>query len=602
MKLRLLSVGMLLAASAFAATQPTPSPWKPKTPPPAAQKAPAKPRVTHFVNGIPDTGQFLPDSVWLLQVGPRVRTVGDFIREYNATSPEGKPGDDSLGHVTFMNTLIHSDLLALAALDRNAPLDFADRAVLRETEVRALSDVLFLRAVLDRAHVSDAEVAEAIRQRNQEAHLRRIVFADRAVAEDARSQIAAGRLKWNDAVARWSLVRPTKDNPGGDAGWVPRSTFVGQEGAVLFRLKPGELSPVLRSAAGGWEISQMVALRDRPPLADDNMVDVTRSTLRSARAGVIADSMQAMVARRVNLEYDSTNVAWAASRFSRSMTVERVGYSPTVHIDGSTPDFSPADTSRVLARWKDGGYFTLGMFMHWYTGLNPMLRPDVTFPSALESNVGLIVLEPFRAEVARERGLDKDPEFLRRYQNRREELLVEHLYQDSVAASVWVTKEERRAYYDAHPAEFTVGASADFAMILRHTKAGVDSLKAALDAGAKPWDVIAADSARGEQTGGMQHRTDAEKGRFHKVLFEELRPGQSAIFGPDKDGDYGVLYLASYTPERLMPYSEAEGLADESMQNIKAEARLNAFLDRLRARYPVRWRPELAARINTFRN
>ena len=37
------------------------------------------PKLKGWINDVPDTGQFLPDSVWLLRVGPRVHTVGDYV-------------------------------------------------------------------------------------------------------------------------------------------------------------------------------------------------------------------------------------------------------------------------------------------------------------------------------------------------------------------------------------------------------------------------------------------------------------------------------------------------------------------------------------------
>ena len=226
-----------------------------------------------------------------------------------------------------------------------------------------------------------------------------------------------------------------------------------------------------------------------------------------------------------------------------------------------------------------------------------MVRPDVTIPDAMRSQIAGVVLEPYRSQLARERGLEKDPEVVSRIEGKRERLLVERMYQDSIMTQAWVSREERKAYYDKHTRDYFTFPSVDFAAILRHNRAGADSLLKALDAGAKPWDIIAADSLRGEKTGSLQHRRGDEKGTYQKVLFEELRPGHSTIVGPDRVGDFAVIQLVTYDGGRQLSFEESQGMIDESLQNMKAEERLNAWLERLRKIYPVESRPELVMRV-----
>src|SRR5689334_6218931 len=80
----------------------------------AASKRPA--HLTGYVNGVPDTGQFLPDTTWLIRVGPRVTRARDFVNSYFTSDPQYRPGVDSAGRVQFMNSIIHKDVLGLTAL------------------------------------------------------------------------------------------------------------------------------------------------------------------------------------------------------------------------------------------------------------------------------------------------------------------------------------------------------------------------------------------------------------------------------------------------------------------------------------------------------
>ena len=116
------------------------------------------PKLRGWINDVPDTGQFLPDSVWLLRVGPRVTKVGDYVRSWFTSYPEYRPGQDSLGRVQFLNSLLHKDVLGMTALALNRPLVFEDRLALNETRQRSLANATYQRFVRDSITVSDAEV------------------------------------------------------------------------------------------------------------------------------------------------------------------------------------------------------------------------------------------------------------------------------------------------------------------------------------------------------------------------------------------------------------------------------------------------------------
>jgi hypothetical protein len=183
---------------------------------------------------------------------------------------------------------------------------------------------------------------------------------------------------------------------------------------------------------------------------------------------------------------------------------------------------------------------------------------------------------------------------IRDIEKRREEILVEHLYQDSIMSKVWIKPEERRKYYQDHLAAFVTYPRVKFAAFVRNSRAAADSLAGRLRAGEKAEDLLRADSLRGQPTGSLQERSSSEEGTpYHKLLFEELRPGQVSVQGPDRAGEYAVIQLLSFDAGRQLPYEEAEHHIDHSLQNLQAEERLKAFLERHRKRYRIEARPEL---------
>src|SRR5437867_4260907 len=90
------------------------------------------------------------------------------------------------------------------------------------------------------------------------------------------------------------------------------------------------------------------------------------------------------------------------------MTMREGERGPELMLSPSVPHFEPTDTGRVLARY-DGGQLSLSRFTDLYQQMDVVRRPSVNRPFALRAQLDLFVLEPFMAEIALQRGLDKDP-------------------------------------------------------------------------------------------------------------------------------------------------------------------------------------------------
>jgi hypothetical protein len=203
-----------------------------------------------------------------------------------------------------------------------------------------------------------------------------------------------------------------------------------------------------------------------------------------------------------------------------------------------------------------------------------------------------VVLEPSIADFGRQRGLLNDTLVTEPMRRKLEDLMVEHLYQDSIGTRVWVSKDERKAYYQKHLAGFVTFASVQFAAIVRGSKAGVDSVEAALRSGIKAADLLRADSLAGRKSGRIQTRRQDQNGPYQTVLFEEMHPGDIRDFGPDEEGNYAIIQMLAYDPGRQLSYEESESIIAESLQNQKSDEALQAMINRLKKRYDIAWRPE----------
>jgi len=565
----------------------------PQTPKDPNRPIPGKftsPKLKGWINDIPDTGQFLADSVWLLRVGPRVTTAGDFVHLWFSSYPEFRPGPDSAGRVKFLESLMHKDVLGMTALGLNRPQGFEDRLALRETRQRALAEAVYQRYVRDSVTVTEAETRGLWEGYKWLQHFRHILVLDKVTAARVRRELISGQITWAAAVQKYSVAKNDK-GPNGDLGWAKRELLDTDVAYYVYGLKPGETSQPVQDREG-WHIVQSI---ERKPV-EPPVYDALRGALRRQVIGVkSSERMEALLEIlriQTGLVYDTANVVFASAKFGQSLGVTQSAMSAAFEINGNSPDISNEDTSRTLATWKGGGRYSLGALMHDYNDIPPLMRPNLNRPESVIGYVETTVLEPSIAEYGAQRGLEKDPMVTEPMQRKLEELMVEHMYQDSIGSKVWVSKDERKAYYQKNLPSFFTYPSVQFAAITRASKAGADSVEKALKSGMKAAALIAADSAQGRVSGTIQTRQSNENGQYQKALFEEMRPGDVQVRGPDRNGDYAIIQVISYDGGRQLSFEESEDMIDQSLQNQKSEAALDAMLSRLQKRYAIRMRPE----------
>ena len=536
----------------------------------------------------------LPDSTVLARVNDRAIRADRFVDAYFASYGPVRPKPDSLGRVEFLNSMINKEVMALTALQVNKPLEFEDRTVMREHTERVLSNALYFRAVTESVVVSDEDVRKFYAQYGREQRYRRIGYDDPYTAAAAREQIIARKLAWNDAARRSPMFDAA--HPDGDIGWIKRDVLDPRTASQVWDLAAGQISPVI-NAQDGFFLMQLVESRKVDLPAFEPMRRVLESQLRELAAADRASRLQTQVGARIGMAYDTTNIRWAAAKFHGVQAVKREGREMTLDLGEVGGDLEPADTSRVLARHRDGR-FTLGDFVHEYNHQSPMMRQPVGDFETFRAQLDAIVLEPYMAEEARVRDLEKDPIVVAQVAQKREELLVDHLYADSVESRVYVSSADRHRYYDQHQAQFVTFASVRYAAIVRGSEAGADSVMARLKAGEKAENILHADSLAGFTSGSIKEtRDEGHGGQYNKILFGELRPGQSTVVGPDKEGTWMVLQLLEFNPPRQLPYERVEPIIDESLQNIRSEEMLKALIKRLSKRYKIESHPEWVMRV-----
>ena len=117
-------------------------------------------------------------------------------------------------------------------------------------------------------------------------------------------------------------------------------------------------------------------------------------------------------------------------------------------------------------------------------------------------------------------------------------------------------------------------------------------------AGTPAAGLLEADSLRGILRGSLQQRLKSEPGPYHDLLFEEMRPGQVSIQGPDRKGDYAVIQLLERGGGRPLTFAEVEPAVDGWIREVEAARLRTELIGRHRARIPVESRPDLVMRVD----
>jgi hypothetical protein len=564
-------------------------------PAPAPGKRPRHGPFLPYINPLTESAirQYLPDTTLLAQVDSRVVDAEELRLTYFNGDFTVRSSSDSAGRVEFLNSMVNKDVLGLTARSVNVPLDFGDRANLREYTNVVLQNALYQFRVADSITVTEQDLAELMPQFGRELLLREIPFDDKALAERVRLDLLRGRTTWAEADKQYSgsssIVRADTL-----VGWKQRGNLSGVLAIKIFALKPGPNSVVVQDVYG-YHVVQVVQERpvDPPPLVF--MRRMLIRDLREAKSGVLVEKMYAEAAARAHAVYDSTNIRWLAEhfrRYARSQTLN----TEVINLSPSVPTVAPVDTGRILMRMKSRNV-SVNQFLHEYRNIPPIQRHRLVSLEPVIFTLNGMFLAPELVALAREDGLDKVPEVTEQLDERREKLMVERMYQDSVMSRVRVTADDRRKYFDQHRQEFRSPATVRYAYVLRYEQAGMDSVVDALEHGASPLAIVHQDSLKGYVHSGTEVIRQGQNHQYAKVLFEELRPGQFTKVGPDFEGKYLLIAKIEQREERLLSYEEAEQAVDDATQAVVADRLLKDLLERQRRKHKVVMRPELVMRI-----
>jgi peptidyl-prolyl cis-trans isomerase C len=525
-----------------------------------------------------------PDDPVLVEVGGEGITARELAR-YEAGLPDRLRDDGPAGRRRHLQSLVDRRLLALEAGKRG--LDQAVQPALEEQFTRRLIEQLVEEEIEGKQQTATEEEMQAAYERYQlgwqvwPAH---ILSATRAEAEEVVRALEGGADFASLAKQR---SRADDAERGGDLG-----KFFGGEDAVpalregTFELPVGGFSRPIQTKDG----FEVVKILDKRRIPYEKMRDVI---VREMKRRKWAERREAFVGELK----ESFQVRYHGSAAQAVLAAARGGA------------LSPEEEVSPLVSYQNGALLAGVCLQHlsqWTKG--PLPADSLGLFAVLDL---WVLPDTLMALQARAEGRDRNPELLAWKEKKREELAVDQLYAEQVAAQVRVEPEEVEGYYREHLDQFAVlPGEVQLTEVLVDTEAEARRILQAARAGEKLEALARKHSRRPALKPVGGHVYHPENGQlvvssmyqspYHEFYGDANTVDVGALQGPlPVQGKYSVFRLDRSVVPTPLPLQQVRAPIRYRLRREREAAAFEQYIAELRRQYAgqVEWREEAIARL-----
>lgn len=499
-----------------------------------------------------------PDLTPLAHVNDEIVTIQDMVDQFTARHGGHAKFLGGNGEArSFLNILIDERLLIQEAYEIGLDREPSVVEAVAEFEKIKAANFLVDREITQKSNPSKEEV-HAVWESSLDffLHIRQIAVETRTEAEEIRTAILHGADV--DALARGcSQVESSKNGGHLLVNW---GQFEPEWERVVFKLEPGEVSPVIETR-NGYEIviggARVDATRPELSKVDSQIESVLRIRRTEERKKAFADQL-----------WQKYHVV--VTPFSRTPA-------EVAKALATAPD-------TTVATWDGGGKLALhDVFSADYLRTLrdfPPHRAEVEIDSRLRTTLN----EPLVAAEVKERKIAELPDVEVQVRKFREQAIESLLFSDHIFKEVAVSAGDVQKYYDAHKADFQEAEQRHVAQILVANEADAKAVCAKLAAGSD-FAEVAKKSSRDFLTamsGGELGWITKDKvpDAFKDVL--ALSTGEWTKPIQSKNG-WHVIKVLEIKPPRQLPLAEVRERAEKATRGQKQQEARTFWLTRLRA-------------------
>jgi parvulin-like peptidyl-prolyl isomerase len=505
-------------------------------------------------------------------------TVADFEAAYARVDPAYLPKATGFeGKKEFLNTMLNKYVMAYKAdelgYDKNPNVTQSMEMFTR----MALQVAYLKKMVADKVTVSDEEVREHWENQGVSMECKQILCDTEEQAQEAYQAIEEG-LDFDTAVRQYS-----KNDDASTGGMVFTAAY-GQmtpevQVAVMAAPVGGVTPPVMTPQ--GWILMKVLRRNEgrKKPNFDDVKEDY-RTQVANLKEAIALNKF-------TNDLRDQYGVSWHWDNIGivyNALPPDRDFDEAPSRLDEVYPLllFDPVDLDKPVVTWQGGKQITIKDFSDFYDQASFFNRPrrNARYGGVRQFLIERIMNE-ISADVVRKSGIENDPEVVRALKAKREEILVNLLYQDVVANQTIVSEAEIKNYYEGNREVFHTAEKRKFGVILAGDVETAQQAHSELKAG-KQLRVVALAYSMDEETKSNGGETGAislgEQPEFDSVGFSLARVGDVSEPFQTSRG-WMVLKLVERVDEKYFSLEEATERIETALHQEKSDQRLKELLE-----------------------
>ena len=351
-----------------------------------------------------------------------------------------------------LDSLINQRLLIQEAYKRGMDKSEALTSAVLANKDKFLLDVLYQREVKDKTGVSEAALKEYFDKLANKIRVSHILVANLDTANALVTRLSQG-ASFEQLAYDYSTDPNAKRNRG-DLGymiWGGMATLPEFEDAA-FKLQVGEVSPPVKTRYG-YHIIKVVEIQPNEARGDFE----TRKASFERSLGAIQETrrmvqyLQEMM-DKYPLTVDTTTLSYLVRKRNDMYPPEVLASLPKGDFDDAQLDRNEKEL--VVATWE-GGQLSVMEYLTNIRKLPAPSRPSLERYDSVKAMAFQVKLPDILAYEANKKGVENDEQYKKKVKLFRELTMADMLKTDSLMKAKQPAEDEIRAYYDAHPEEFT---------------------------------------------------------------------------------------------------------------------------------------------------
>lgn len=537
-----------------------------------------------------------------LEVGPIDISLGELTREFHraARSDTSSLTPDLNGVERFLPRYRDMLLLQAWALQDTSFLSDADRFGFVDTEWGLLQEAVKNHLIGNYIQSDEAAIRGVYDRMAVQLKVATIRVPTLVELDSAQAALARG-LSFADAARRYSK-EPATAARGGELGWISAAKIPID---VQERLWSAEIGVVVGPVADRQfhTLFKILDRRPGPPLRsfEEEKPDIVRGVyvLETGRAGVkMHDDLMA----RYHYRVDPAAAEWMRAFLERETATARRQFDPKVDKPftqlGKTTDgpfwkeapLTGDDALRPVATIDGDTLSAIEVIDEL------VFRPTLLWPTFEKvDDINELCDSAFYQRVlvreARRLGLDRRPDYLEQYWDRRRRFLWRIWRNRYIVEQVAPSENELRTLYDAQMERWDVPERRRFVLVSANAQAVAEEAAGMLREGYAPSTIVRSLEGPSINFEVTPDTTDGwyTRGRLHEPL-------ETAVFGLEagtvsavmnERGRYTVLRVEEVSPARTLTFAEAStGLKTKLIQQREKEATKD-LLAKATAKFPV---------------